>query len=388
LENLQIHIPSKIITGENEALKLHEYVRGLGNKAVFITSRDLFPDSDIIDRILNSLKKNNINVLLFDDVTPDADSELVDDIATLTKSARCDFVIGLGGDIVLNTARAVSLVCSNPGSSSDYLTEAHGYRLKITRAPLPSVMMPSSFGTLNEVNPGFVIKDKEDGMRKKLYSERVCPTIIILDPILTQNISQKYLAASGLLLLSYAIDLFVSPTSNILTDMFAQKTVDVVKSRLAAIIKDSENLQLRADFMTASLMVSYGAACGRLGAIYTLSESLASISNVYKGSIAAIMLPQFMEYNLTSASPKYVQISRVLGEDIKDISVLEAAIKAVERVRRFVEEFNLPHRLRDLGLKSVDIEEIWATFSRFEESKAIPREITKSDLLTVIEQSL
>ena len=56
------------------------------------------------------------------------------------------------------------------------------------------------------------------------------------------------------------------------------------------------------------------AASGKLGAIYSLCESIATVNQrIYKGSIAAMMLPQFMEFNLTTASGKYVQIAKLLG---------------------------------------------------------------------------
>ena len=100
------------------------------------------------------------------------------------------------------------------------------------------------------------------------------------------------------------------------------------------------------------------------------------------------MLPQFMEFNLTSASGKYVQIARLLGEDTSEISVLEAAIKAVEKVRFFVEDFNLPHKLNDLGFEEINTDEVWSIFSRFEETNHLPRAIGKGELQTILEQSL
>lgn len=387
METYSYHFPTQVIVEQNGIEKLPKLVDPYGNKALIITSRQTAISTNIITNIADNLKRNSINVLIYDDITPESDSATVDEIAILAKSSRCEFVIGIGGDLVLNIAKAVSLVCTNPGSATDYLTEQRGYRLKITRHPLSCILIPTAFATLCETMPGFILKDNEDGMKKKLYSRAVSPTLTLLDANLTGDISRKYMAASGLLLLGYAVDLLVSNRSNSISEMFALHTLDILRTTLPPLVRDPDNIELRGKLMNASLLISNGASMSMLGAIFALSEAASVVFDGYKGSVAAVMLPQFMEYNLTSASSQYVFIAKQLGEDTTDISVLEAAIKAVERVRIFVEEFNLPTRLSDLGMSDFDTDSIWTNFSRFEEANAIPRAISNDDLGTLIEQA-
>lgn len=388
MDSFSISYPTRVIFQENSIEQLPLRCGRFGNKALIITSRQLFPESDVIEKIISVFNKSHINCLLYDDLPADANSNIVTEIATLAKSSRCDFVIGLGGDVVLNCARGVALMCTNSGTASDYLTEQHGYRLKINRLPLPMVMIPANIGTLCEVSPGFVLTDAEDGIRKKLYSESVYPSLTLLDPVFSSNLSKKYLAASGLLVLAYGIELLLSTASNNMSDMFASKAIDLVYVNLPKAIKNPENTEFRASLMSASLMISYGVTCGMLGSVFSFCEALSSISPIYKGSIASIILPQIMEYNLTSAASKYIQLIRVFGEDISDISVLEAGIKAVEKVRLFVESFNIPGKLTDIGYEPNPNIDLWSVFSRFEEVKYLPRPIGQSDLTAIVEQSL
>lgn len=380
--------PTQVYSGKDAVKSVPDLAHRWGNKTLLITSRRQFQDSDLVEKLHQSLLSKNLNVLVYDDTGAEADSGEVDQIASLAKSARCDVIIALGGDVVLNVAKAVSLLCTNAGEASDYLTEQDGYRLQIAREPLPTILCPTAFGTLTEVNPGFVLKDRADGIRKKLYNTKVQATCTVLDPVLTKGLSRKYVAASALLVLAYAVELYTSAEANVLSDSFAQKALELIQAVLPVIQKDPDNMEARVQLQWASLVVAYGASSASLGPIYALCEAIPSRMSVYKGSLAAVLLPQLMEFNLTSSPARYVQVVRFLGEDVSKISVLEAAIKAVERVRLAIESFNIPTRLGDLGFTRDLVPDINQIFSRFEESRNNPRPIGEEDLRVILEQSL
>jgi alcohol dehydrogenase class IV len=79
----------------------------------------------------------------------------------------------------------------------------------------------------------------------------------------------------------------------------------------------------------------------------------------------AILLPHVMEYNLTTSAGKYVQIARALEEDIHDITVIEAAIKAVEGVRKLYLDLKVPQRLSDFEVDKALLPEIAGMASAF-----------------------
>ena len=384
---LLYNFPTKIYFGENIAAETGQYTAHLGNKALLVTSGRDFHTSGLIEKICSSLKKSNINILVFDEVSAASNSDTVDIAASLAKSVRCDFIIGLGGCKVQNIARAISVICTNEGESSDFLSEQDGYRLNIATTPLPVVSIPTSYGTLSETGFGFVIQDKHDDMRKKMYSEKVCPAVSIVDPALCLTLPKKILSSSGLMVLAYCIELYTSRYSNPVSDACALRAMELISSTLGKIIEEPDNLKLRTTLSMASLLCALAAACGKLGTLYVLSHAVASVDTIYRGTLISAMLPNIMEYNLTVSSGKYVQLARIFGEDVKDITVLEAAIKAVEKVRMYVANFNIPAKLSDLGFRNTYFDRLYAVFSRFEENNYVPREITKDELKIIIEQA-
>jgi alcohol dehydrogenase class IV len=91
-----------------------------------------------------------------------------------------------------------------------------------------------------------------------------------------------------------------------------------------------------------------------------------------------------MEYNLTSSPGKYVQMSKVMDEDVKDITVIEAAIKAVEGVRKLEIDVDIPQRLSSFEINKSDfsrVAEIAMTYPFLENA---PRPLTKNEIETIL----
>jgi len=98
----------------------------------------------------------------------------------------------------------------------------------------------------------------------------------------------------------------------------------------------------------------------------------------------SILLPHVMEYNLTTSAGKYVQIARALEEDISDITVIEAAIKAVEGVRKIYLELKIPQRLSDFEIKKSDLPAIAEMAYKIPLTKNTPREMDRNEIETIL----
>jgi alcohol dehydrogenase len=57
-----------------------------------------------------------------------------------------------------------------------------------------------------------------------------------------------------------------------------------------------------------------------------------------------------MEYNVFSRMDKFAKIAEGMGEKVEGLSAREAAISAVESVKRLSREIEFPQRLSDLGI--------------------------------------
>ena len=91
-----------------------------------------------------------------------------------------------------------------------------------------------------------------------------------------------------------------------------------------------------------------------------------------------------MEYNLTSSPGKYVKIAKALGENVADISVVEAAIKAVEAIRKILFDLNVPQRLNAFDVDEEKFHDVVRDARTFDFLNVLPRVASYDDLLNIL----
>ncbi|MBI3396778.1 MAG: iron-containing alcohol dehydrogenase, partial [Spirochaetia bacterium] len=122
----------------------------------------------------------------------------------------------------------------------------------------------------------------------------------------------------------------------------------------------------------------------RLGLCYSLALAASLDTSLDFYTAMNILLPHIMEYNLTTSAGKYVQIARALDEDIKDITVIEAAIKAVEGVRKLYMELKVPQRLSDFEVSKAELPSIAEKAMQIPLTRNTPRELDRNEIETIL----
>jgi choline dehydrogenase len=98
--------------------------------------------------------------------------------------------------------------------------------------------------------------------------------------------------------------------------------------------------------------LSYGTESA--GAAHAMSQSAGGVHNVPHGALTARLLGPVMEYNYKGEPEKFARIAVAMGEDIRDLSIWQAAEKAVEAVMRLTEDVEIP-TLQELGFNEEEI---------------------------------
>jgi alcohol dehydrogenase class IV len=87
-----------------------------------------------------------------------------------------------------------------------------------------------------------------------------------------------------------------------------------------------------------------------LGVVHSLAHPLSSLLDTHHGLANAVNLPYGMEFNIEGFEDKFKQIARTL--ELKE-ETGEAVVKYLFDLNSKV---NIPHRLRDIGVKQEHIE--------------------------------
>ena len=185
----------------------------------------------LVDRVLPLLG----DVVVFDEVRPNPDVELVDRAADAYREAGCDGLVALGGGSSIDTAKSIGVVAVHGGSIARY---EWGHDPIEQRIP-PLVAIPTTAGTGSEVTLWAVITDHE---RRVKFNVGGTPLIgahvALIDPELMLGLPPAVTAATGMDALSHAIECFTCDYHQPFNDAVALYAIELVARWLRVAVED------------------------------------------------------------------------------------------------------------------------------------------------------
>ena len=169
-----------------------------------------------VQTVLESLEVNRIACTLYDRVRVEPSDESFLDAISFANRCEYGAIVAVGGGSTIDTAKAVNLYTTYPPEDFlDYVNPPIGKGLPVPGPLKPLIAIPTTAGTGSETT-GVAIFDLSK-MRAKtgIASRRLKPTLGLLDPENTRTMPAQVAAATGLDVLSHAIESYTAlPYSN------------------------------------------------------------------------------------------------------------------------------------------------------------------------------
>lgn len=375
--------PTKIIYGQGAIDRIGDLVKEYGDRILLVTDTVMMQEAGYLAKVKKLLEEESHGVLLYNKVHSAADSDIVNKGADQGRHARCNVVVGFGGQTTLNVAKAIAFLISNKGNMEDYFIAAKGERKVISY-----IEIPSTHGFLPGLTYSFAVKDKYDGIIKQVENPFNYADMTIVDPKITLSLPKEYTGYIGLEILSLAVESFLSKGATPFSDAFAIKAIETLELYLKKAVQDPENLNFRNNLSIAGIMASLAVANSTPGSCYALALALKSLYGVNLGLASTILLPNIMEFNLTTAPTRYVQIAKSFGENVVEMSVVEAAIKAIDHVRNIMFALKVPQSLADLDISKGELEKVAKIAQGYNFMYYLPRPVSKDDLENILDSAM
>ena len=380
----EFYLPTRLIFGKGSLNRLGIEVKSLGEPILLVTGRRALRESGILDRVSRILEKENITFSLYDKVSPEPDTEVVDRGVILVRQNRCKIVVGIGGGSVIDVAKAIAGLGVEKDfySIAEYL-EGEGTK-RLNSYGLPFIAVPTTAGTGAEITRNAVIINRHTRSKRSFRSNYLFARIAIIDPTLTLNLPREITASTGMDTLSHLIEGYVSRKSNPLTDILAINGISLVGEALITAYKNGSALEAREKMCLASLLGGIVLANSGLGIAHGVAAFLGALYGVPHGVANGILLSHAIEFNLSSTMQKFKSIATALGEEIKGLTEEEAGSKALTAVERIVRELGIPRSLREFSVKLEDLPELAKKSLTSNSTKGNPREVSYEDLLSLL----
>lgn len=306
------------------------------------------------------------------------------------REANCDLVIGFGGGSVVDSAKAIAALTTNPGEVIDYL-ETVGRGKPIMVPPLTSIAIPTTAGTGAEVTRNAVLASRQHRVKASLRSPHLLPRIALVDPELTYGLPPSLTASTGLDALTQLIEPFVSVRANPLTDALCLEGARRAARSLEKACKEGSDPDARQDMALASLFGGLALANSGLGAVHGFAAPIGGMYSAPHGAVCAALLPYVMEINVRALRQR-ASNSDSLDRYTKIAAIVTQSERAniedgIGWIRDLCNTLAIP-RLRAFAIQEKDVPILVELAAKASSMKANPIALTHEELTESLSRAI
>ena len=335
----------------------------LGNvmhkKRAFIVTDTFLYKNGYTEVITKKLDEMGIRHTCFYDVTPDPTLQCAREGVKAMASFEPDVIIALGGGSAMDAAKIMWVMYEHPEVNfEDMAMDFMDIRKRVYKFPKMGekayfVAIPTSSGTGSEVTPFAIITDKDTGIKWPIADYEILPNMAIVDVDNMMDQPKGLTAASGIDVLTHALEAYVSIMATDYTDGLALRAMKLVFDYLPSAYENgSADPIAREKMADASCLAGMAFANAFLGINHSMAHKLGAFHHIAHGLANAVILTRVMRYNAVDAPTKmgtfsqyeyakakarYVEAAKYCGVTGKnDDEIFENFIIKIEELKKII----------------------------------------------------
>lgn len=378
-------LPTKIIFGLNSIERISDEMGKLNvKKALIITDKGIVK-AGLVERIEENFKKYKKEYKIFDDSRPNPTEDSVKEALNVLREYNPEVLIAFGGGSSIDTAKIAAVLDTNAISS---IVSWEGYGKIKNKRKIPLIAIDTAAGTGSEVTLWAPVVNKKLRRKCSIGDIYLAPDVAICDPLLTLSVPPYITAETGLDALSHALECFVTKNCWEITDALAIGSMNLIFKNIRRAFVKGDDVDARKNMMMASVMAGMAFPHAGAGMVHGMGEPLSGFYDLSHGITMGMLMPYVEEFNLPSSYEKFAKIAECAGENVKNISVYEAAGKAIVALKRLNKDLNIPSMKETNIVKEEDIPDLVKEAAADEGNmQSNPRKMEESNIRRIYEKA-
>ena len=369
----QYNFPTIIRFGPGSSKELGDYLVKNDLLRPLIVTDPIVAQLDFFKKMLTELKSKKISVAVFSDLHKNPVKSDVYKGTDVYDNTSRNAVVGIGGGVALDVARAIVLRVNHREDLFKY-DDLIGGDVYVTNDVPHFITIPTTAGTGSEVGRSAIIADDDTHQKKILFSPKLLAKVVFADPMLTMDLPAPVTAATGMDALTHNMEAFLAKMPHPLCEGIALEGIALIHQSLENAV-NKPDLQSRSKMLIASLMGAVAFQKG-LGVVHSLAHPLSALLDTHHGLANAVNIPYGMQFNIKGCEEKFKRIARTL--ELKK----ENGEAVVEYLFNLNSNIGIPHKLSKIGVKAEHINTLAdlaiADFAHPNNPKPVTREDFKS----------
>ncbi len=327
-------------------------------KRAFVVTDSFLYMNGYTKPITDKLDEMGIVYTVFSDVQPDPTLANAQAGAAAMKAFQPDTIIALGGGSAMDAAKIMWVMYEHPEVDfQDMAMRFMDIRKRVYTFPKMGekayfVAIPTSSGTGSEVTSFAVITDQETGVKYPLADYELMPDMAIIDADNMMSQPKGLTSASGIDVMTHALEAYASIMASDYTDGLALKAMKNVFNYLPIAYNDGTNVEARCKMADASCMAGMAFNNAFLGVCHSMAHKLGAYHHLPHGVANALLITLVMDFNACEVPTKmgtfpqyeyphtlarYAECARFCGIEGKDdADLLKKFIVKIEELKKTV----------------------------------------------------
>ena len=371
--------------GENARSVLPEEIRKRGFKKVLVVTDKSLYEVGVSKKVTDLLDEANIEYDIFHDVLPNPPIENVNQGLEMCKKIGADLIVAVGGGSSIDTAKAISIVMTNPDRSD--IVSLNGASNTKNKG-LPVIALPTTAGTAAEVTINYVITDPQREIKMVCVDENDIPIISIVDTELMASMPKSIAASTGMDALTHAIEGYITKNRNTMSQMFSMKAIQLIYDNLEKAVNE-KNQEAINNMGLGQYIAGMAFSNVGLGIVHSMAHQLGAVYDTPHGLANAILLPTVMKFNGEVSYEEYREILiQAFHTDATKFTKEEVISTFCEKIKELSEKVGITQTVKDVGGKEEDIEMLADKAMEDPCKPGNPRDVSKEDFIELYKEAM
>jgi hydroxyacid-oxoacid transhydrogenase len=388
-------------------------MKNLGAKRVLVVTDPHLADSEPVKMAMDSLKAQNIDVVLFDQARVEPTDESFKEAIVFAAEGDFDGYVAVGGGSTMDTAKAANLYATYPADFLDYVNPPIGKGIPVPGQLKPLIAIPTTAGTGSETT-GVAIFDLLEMHAKTGIAHRALrPVMGIIDPYNTRTLPPMATACTALDVFSHAIESLTAipfnqrpapenpryrpayQGANPISNIWSSKAIEMIAKNLVQVMENPGDDEARGQMLLAAAYAGIGFGNAGVHLPHGMSYPVSGMVREYvppgyehvgrpiipHGMSVILNAPAVFRFTGPARPEAHKYAAGLMGVDVSGVADEEAGEVLAQATVEIMKQTGMPNGLAAVGFSEDDVDALAeGTLPQHRVTKLSPRQADKEDL--------
>ncbi len=395
MENFDYYNPVRMLFGKDQINQLAEQIKPYSKRILLVYGQHHAKQTGLYERITTQLKQAGIEWIELEGVHPNPRYKLVETGIELVREHKLDFVLGVGGGSVSDTAKAIAV-----GAPLDYdVWDVYEDFNRAMHNPdfnvqypvgkvLPFAIVMTKAGTGSEFDYTSVLSRRETKEKLMVINKDIYGRFCIDDPTLTFSLPKDETVYGVADIMTHFLEQYFSPSANTLaTDRIKEGMLRTVIESGRRVLDNPKDYDARAYLLYAAAWAcSDQNMCGSIPewSSHLIEHELTALTDINHGHGMAMIYSGWMPQVQASIPSRFVAMAENIWQLPRNGRSDEAyGQAAIDETKRYWQELGINLSLSASGVDPTLIPTIAERTLRFG-GVGSAQALSKADIISIL----